>query len=73
MKSRTHDALQKSADEYLNVEFGWKPLADDANYIRVHHPVGDDCKTIRRRFGKGYPQEVRISYRDIDNIVDYRH
>lgn len=71
MKTRISDLRKipkRGSDEYLNWEFGWKPLIkdvrDSCNAVRRHHKiidqlVRDDGRLVRRKFG--FPREVTTS------------
>ncbi len=76
LKSRARD-LRKVGDEYLNVEFGWRPMMSDLRSLassikkqnsilrQLHHDSG---KTVRRRLTltnestSNYPSDPESSY-----------
>lgn len=59
MKEKTRAARHKAADEYLNLEFGWKPIARDFNkiaqavytaHLKLAQYERDSGRLVRRRY-----------------------
>ncbi len=77
-KDRTKSASQKVGGEYLNVEFGWKPMINDIQSLSAavtkSHKILDDYrrgsgKQIRRQYS--FPTETSQNIVIRDNIYPY--
>jgi len=70
-------AAQVAGNEYLNVEFGWRPLVSDVkDFVHsisnldklVHQYVRDSGKVVRRRYS--FPPEATITDSTFADLVD---
>lgn len=58
-RDRTRSALKKGSSEYLNVEFGWKPIAND---IRKFYYGVKNADTILQQYRRDAGRVVRRRY-----------